>query len=403
MQSTVRTADPTKKIFHMWFSTLLLKNLLRRKFRSGLTCIGFAVAVGTTVALIGVSESFERVWLKSMTSRGFDIIVTEAGKPDQQTSSLPESFEKPISQVPGVETVAPSMVEAIDYFDGVSSINIIIQGWEPHSVMMDDLLDRTEGRWFDEGEARVVVLGKQLANGLKKKVGETMDIQGTEFQVIGIYQSTIVYENGALVMPLEEMQKMMFREGEVTAFAVVLDEQMKLSEDKVQAAAERLNELTLETPSGYKTSLSAMPAKDFVSNSLYIKIAHAMAWVTSAIAVVVGSIGVLNTMIMSVVERVREISILRAIGWKKWRVVRMVLGEALVLSLVGAALGIGGAILLVKWLTTLPAAAGFIEGSIAPSVLLQGVLLAVIVGVLGGAYPAWHAAKLLPSEGLRHE
>ncbi|MCA9070879.1 MAG: ABC transporter permease, partial [Planctomycetaceae bacterium] len=144
----------------MWFSTLLLKNLLRRKFRSGLTCIGFAVAVGTTVALIGVSESFERVWLQSMTSRGFDIIATEAGKPDQQTSSLPESFAETIAQVPGVKTVAPSMVEAIDYFDGFSSIQIIIQGWEPHSVMMADLLDRTEGRWFEDGEGRVVVLGK---------------------------------------------------------------------------------------------------------------------------------------------------------------------------------------------------------------------------------------------------
>ncbi len=387
----------------MWFSTLLLKNLLRRKFRSGLTCIGFAVAVGTTVALLGVSESFERVWLESMTRRGFDIIVVEGGKPDQLNSSLSESFRKPIAKVPGVKDVYPNMVEATGYDNGVSSINILIQGWEPHSVMIDQLKMLPGGRWFGSSEEHVVVLGEQLAKSINKKEGDSIELLGTTFQVIGIYRSFIVYENGSLVMPIRAMQKLMGRPGEVTGFALVLDDAVKKDEDKIKQVADRLNNMTLEAEGGYKITLSAMPSKDYVSNTLYIKMAHAMAWMTSAIAIIVGSIGVLNTMIMSVVERVREISILRAIGWKKSRVVRMILGEALILSLVGAALGIGAAILLVQWLTTLPAAAGFIEGTIAGSVFVKGVILAIVVGVLGGAYPAWHAAQMLPSEGLRHE
>jgi putative ABC transport system permease protein len=386
----------------MWFSTLLLKNLLRRKFRSGLTCIGFAVAVGTTVALLGVSESFERVWLESMTRRGFDIIVVEGGKPDQLNSSLKESFDKQIAKVPGVKSVSPNMVEATGYFDGVSSINILIQGWEPHSVMMDEL-KILSGRWFTSQEKQVVVLGQQLAKSMHKKVGDSIELQGTTFQVLGIYQSFVVFENGSLVMPIREMQKLMGREGDVTGFALVLDDRVKEDQEQIKKVAERLSSMTLEAKEGYKVSLSAMPSKDYVSNTLYIKMAHAMAWMTSAIAIIVGSIGVLNTMIMSVVERVREISILRAIGWKKSRVVRMILGEALILSLVGAAMGIGTAILLVQWLTTLPAVAGFIEGTIAGSVFLKGILLAIAVGLLGGAYPAWHAAQMLPSEGLRHE
>jgi putative ABC transport system permease protein len=386
----------------MWFSTLLLKNLFRRKFRSFLTCVGFAVAVGTTVALLGVSESFERVWLESMTARGFDIIVVEAGRPSQTDSALPEGFREKIVEVPGVKNATPTMVTATHYSGEVTDANFLMQGWEPGSVLMDDLTI-VEGRWFTEEDQRAVVLGKQLAQSIEKRAGDTMVIQGTEFKVLGIYQSFIVYENGSLAMPLDEMQKMLSREGEVTGFAVVLEPELKQSEEKIQEVADRLSDLKLTVGSGYEVKLSAMPSKDYVQSTLYIKMAHAMAWITSAIAVIVGSIGVLNTMVMSVVERVREIAILRAIGWKKSRVVRMILGEALILSLVGAALGIGAAILIVQWLTTLPAIQGFIEGTIAMSVFGKGIVLALVVGVLGGAYPAWRAAQLLPSEGLRHE
>jgi putative ABC transport system permease protein len=128
-----------------------------------------------------------------------------------------------------------------------------------------------------------------------------------------------------------------------------------------------------------------------------------MAWLTSVIAVVVGTIGVLNTMIMSVVERVGEISLLRAVGWRKSRVVKMLVGESLLLSVAGAVLGTMGAIVLTRWLTTLPAVVDIIPGSIAPSVIAKGFLMALVVGLLGGAYPAFQAARLLPSEGMRHE
>lgn len=136
---------------------------------------------------------------------------------------------------------------------------------------------------------------------------------------------------------------------------------------------------------------------------MHIRMAHSMAWMTSVIAVLVGGIGMLNTMIMSVVERIREISILRAIGWRKSRIMAMILGESMILSIAGGALGAVGAILLIGYLTTLPTVAGFMTGRIAPEVILKGFFLALAVGVLGGLFPAYRAAQLMPSDGLRSE
>ncbi len=283
------------------------------------------------------------------------------------------------------------------------SINaLLLLGWEPNSVLFDKL-KILKGRRYKPGEDHVILLGTQLAQGIQKTVGDTMEIEGVKFKIVGIFESFVHYENNNVVLPLSELQDLNFAQGQVSGFAIVLEDGYK-NEAGVQKVADELNKLKLKSKLGGRlVSLSALAAKDFVKNSLQIQVAHAMAWITSAIAIIVGSIGVLNTMIMSVVERVREISILRAIGWKKSRVVRMILGEALVLSLVGAVLGIVAAILLVHWLTKVPTVAGFIEGSIADVVLLKGVLLALVVGFLGGAYPAWRAAQLLPSEGLRHE
>ena len=132
-----------------------------------------------------------------------------------------------------------------------------------------------------------------------------------------------------------------------------------------------------------------------------IRLSQAIAWVTSAIALIIGAIGMLNTMIMSVFERTKEIGTLRAIGWKRSRIVRMVIGESVVLSIAGAFVGSLCGVLLVKFLSTLPNASGIARGYVAPAVIAQGFLVAIIVGVLGAIYPAIWSANLLPTEALR--
>ncbi len=385
----------------MHFITFLIKNLMRRKSRSLLTICGFAVAVGTTVALMGVSESFERAWEASMSGRGIDLIVAEKGAVDQLTMNLDLSIRDRIEAVDGVRTAEPTLVDLLDYIDDEDNmLKTIVQGWEPEGYLFSEI-EVVEGRLLKEDDNRKVVLGDTAAKNVRKKVGDELLIAGEPFEVVGIYHSYVVFENGAMTVPLRDLQEITAREGKVSAFSVLLEDEMKGKDDELERVLESIN--AFENEKGKSLGLDAKRTKEFVQNSLHIQIAHAMAWMTSAIAVVVGSIGVLNTMVMSVVERIREIAILRAIGWKKHRVIRMVMGEAILLSLVGATVGTMGALLLVQWLTTLSVTGGFIQGDIAPHVIGKGFTLALAVGVLGGAYPAWRAARLLPSEGLRHE
>ena len=212
------------------------------------------------------------------------------------------------------------------------------------------------------------------------KPGDTLVLQGENFKVAGVFHSFSVYENGAIIVPLKKLQSMSGRPGSVTGFSIVLDAAGKQRVDEICKQVDKLGSMA-----NGQQELAASPTKEHVANSLHIKGAHAMAWLTSVVAVVVGAIGVLNTMIMSVVERTKEISVLRAIGWRKSNIIRMILGESIVLCAAGALVGCSVAAAFIYWLTSLPQANGFVQGSLSPLIVAKGLMIATAVGVLGGS------------------
>ncbi|MCL6503648.1 MAG: ABC transporter permease [Pirellulales bacterium] len=382
----------------MRFSTLIWHNLLRRRLRSALTSVGVGVAIMAVAALLAISRGFEESMAGAYESRGIDLVVVRAGVAERLTSSLDQRLADRLRKLPFVEDVVLELRDQASLGDS-ALVGTPLLGWEVNSQLYESLTF-TSGRPLKKSDRHAVLLGEALAERLGKQVGDTVELLLQEFRVVGIFTSRNRFENLTAVVQLQELQELMDRPGQVTSFQLkVRDSAHKsLDVEAVRAAIESLTDRQ-----GRKLGLLAQPTRRFVTSTLQIRIAHAMAWVTSAIALVIGAIGILNTMIMSVLERTREIGVLRAIGWRKSRVVRMILSESLALSVAGAVVGVVSAATLVKVLSSTHRAGAFLTQEIPAAVVGRAMLMSIVLGLVGGLYPALRAAALRPTEALRHD
>ena len=375
----------------MWFISFVWKNIVRRRFRSGLTIVAIALAIGAFLELVGAANGFERSFLQLYEEIGVDMIVVRTGGRQRINSSLDEELGAKIRQIPHVREIVPGLVDVVSFTD-YGLYSVVVQGWVPETVAFHHLTT-LEGRSLLKDDAHSVILGTILAKNLEKKVGDQIELIDKEpFTIVGIYQSGNVYENGALVVPLKELQRIMDRGKQVTGFSVLLDDEGKRNIGEVRKQIEAL-----------APGLTAMSTKEHVDSLTEIKMAQAMAWMTAFIAILIGSFGMVNTMMMSVNERTREIGILRAVGWGRKRVMKMILLESITLSILGATLGAIGATILLKILTHVPAVNGLIDGKLSPLLILYSYGIAIGVGLIGGLIPALRATRMEPIVALRYE
>ena len=316
----------------MRFSQVILKNVVRGKMRSLLTCLGVALAVATMVTLVGFSSGLESSTTEVFQARQVDLVVVRAGVTQRLTSNLNESLANRLAKLPHVKHVGPSLTDMVSFWEG-SLVGIPVHGWPAAGFALDTLtVDR--GRKLIATDHRGVMLGEGLANSLRKEIGDEIEIEMQKFQVLGIYAGLNVHENMTAVVLLPDLQQLMDRPGQVTEFQIVLDRGTSADPRAIPQLRREIEALRDEQ--GHRFGLAAQSTQQYVAGSTEMGLARAMAWGTSAIALVIGCVGVLNAMMMSVLERTQEIGILRALGWRTSRIMRMIVGETLTIALQSA-------------------------------------------------------------------
>lgn len=371
------------------FTGFIWKNLRRRRLRTLLTLGGISMAVGAFVGLVGFSRSFEQQWTQIYSSSRTDIAVIHG---TFLNTSLDESATDKVKVLPLVAQAAPAIINEMDL---TSDQNALVYGWKASEYQIDSV-KVVSGQRFQDGQPQVM-LGDVLAQELKKKPGDTLEVEGTTFTVTGVYHGASALEADAVIMPLDELQQLSSVEGKVSTIDVRLkpappgeawDHYMKRAQAQIEAAL---------------PGLRAIPAAERASDNQFVKLAQASSWGTSTLALMIGILGIANTMAMSVFERTKEIGTLRALGWKRGQILALIEVES-------ATLGVGGGFLglLLGWfslrvLASLPQTASFVSARLEWPLLAEAMVIALVSGVIAGALPAWRAGKLSPVDALRHD
>lgn len=380
----------------MRFTSLIWKNLSRRPLRTGLTLFALASAVAAVVTLLGIADSFQRSFADVYRSHAVDVVVSRQGAADRLSSSIDEPLANRIAAVEGVERSAPVLLETLSFEDegvyGIPAMGMSMDSWLTQDFQWSEnrvVEDRFEPS-LEKPMANKIYLGANLAARLDLKPGATVQLFDDPYLVEDIFTSRSTWENGSMIVPLDQLQTLTGRENQVTYVNVVIDESF---------GRERVDEV-IASIRDVDAKLLPLATEEFVTTDTRMQIASAMAWMTSMVAILIGAIGTLNTMMTSVVERTGEIGILRAIGWPRGRVIRMICGESCLLAILASVLGVVLALGLTWTLGQSPAVRGILETSLGPAAIWRGLLLGFAIGVLGAVFPAWRASRMLPVEAL---
>lgn len=377
----------------------MIKNPFRNRTRATLAIIGIAIGIATIVALGMVTGGLQSSTQSTLKAGSAEITVTKIGSGNFGSSGgiLDESLITDLKNTNGVKDTAGilrvnSNVSTSSGGSGFGSMGgFLVNGIDSSKLALVGI-DSVNGTIFTNGSSNEIIIGKTVAQNLNKTVGSTIDIYGTEFEVTGIFESgNFIYDTGAFTS-LSTLQNLTNNTGKVSYIQVKVNDNANASQVSKTIQDERPNDLSATT---------AVDQANRINQSLGM--IDTASWAISLLAIVIGGVGVINTMIMSVFERTREIGVLKAVGWKDRRILGMILGESIILTLVAAVVGIILGIVAVEIIFKLFITSQSFEAVLTMDTLLKAFGVALLVGIVGGLYPAYRASRLAPTEALRYE
>jgi putative ABC transport system permease protein len=235
-----------------------------------------------------------------------------------------------------------------------------------------------------------IILGSVVAEANQKEIGETMDVAGQRYKIVGIFESGAGWENMSGIITLRDAQSFAGRPRKVTMLMVDVEDPRD-----TQPLVEEINHLFPD--------VHAAASGEFVEQMPDMENADGMLNGISFLALIVGGLGVLNTMLMSILERTREIGVLRALGWGRRDILGLILREALLLGTLGGIASIIIGVLLAYLLSMAPLVGEVLQPEWTLGVFVRALTIALLLGIFGGLLPAYRATRMQPVEALRYE
>jgi putative ABC transport system permease protein len=397
---------------------LALRRLRTNMLRTALTTLGVIIGVASLVALIGVGEGTQAAITNQIAGLGTNLLSVNAGAATVgglrgaagSASTLTIADSGAIGQLDGVEAVAPEMsVSNVVVVNGRSNTTTSMTGTTPAEATVRNYQVQTGTFLTDldvEKGLRVAVLGPTTVTSLNTTptaiIGQTVTINGIPFTVIGVTQpkggSGFTNPDDAVFAPITAVQSRFTGASSLRTIGVSLADPAQLAYVESEITALLRFRHQLATSASDDFSMVSQDQLLSVASTTTATIRNFLIGI-AAIALVVGGIGIANTMLVSVRERVREIGTRKAIGARRRDISRQFLVEAVIVTLGGAVVGV-----LIGVAITGPVGATV---GVPASPTLFGITLAfcsaLLVGVLAGWWPARQASRLDPVEALRHE
>jgi putative ABC transport system permease protein len=401
-----------------------LRALLSNKLRSILTMLGILIGVAAVISVLSLGSAQAALVEESFATLGANLIYVmprEAGimgaGVGEATLTVTDA-EAIASHAPSVVGVAPTAQTYAQVIAGRESLNSLIAGVTYEAERVDNYIVAL-GSFItgsdDRARSRVAVLGSEVAKtlfGEMDPTGQSIRIGGRQFQVIGVLESRGMgfgVEDLRVYIPLSTFyatvatSQVGSRGNSVDMISVKVESSDKLesAEQEITAILRDLHGIRAGESDDFRVLSVASVARQVTQVLGILQLVLAG---IAGISLLVGGIGIMNIMLVSVTERIREIGLRKAVGAKRRDILIQFLIEAATLGLCGGAMGVGLGWIIVKIMSVVATNAGFPFTATLPGYAVAlAVGVAIFIGVISGLYPAIRAARLDPIESLRHE